>query len=88
MLKELRYLFYIFFIFLFCFLLLKFYFSDVNKKKSYRSFKKNDEKIIIYSKNLDLLVNDTNEIVKYVQNIKDKDKKNFNFWKLITNNDK
>ena len=87
MLKELRYLFYIFIIFLFIFLSLKFYFSDDNKKKSYRSFKQIDEITIKYSKNLILLNNDTNEIVEYVKKNTDKDKKNYNFWKLITNND-
>ena len=55
MLKELRYLFYILIIFLFLFLTLQFYFSDTNKKKSYRSFKEIDDKIIAYSQKLILL---------------------------------
>ena len=87
MLKELRYLFYIVTIFLFIFLSLKFYFSDDNKKKSYRSFKNIDNKIIIFSQKLILLKSDTNEIVEYVEKTIDKNKKDYNFWKLITNND-
>ena len=49
MLKELRYFFYVLFVFLFLFLTLKFYFSDTNKKKSYRSFKEIDDKLMILS---------------------------------------
>ena len=86
MLKELRYLFYILIIFLFLFFILKFYFSDTNKKNSYRSIKEIDEKIITYSQKLILLKNDTNNIVEYVEKSTDKNKKNFNFWKLIANN--
>tara|TARA_B100000767_G_scaffold246605_1_gene246299 strand:- start:235 stop:501 length:267 start_codon:yes stop_codon:yes gene_type:complete len=88
MIKELKYLFYILFFFLFLFLNLKFYFSDTNKKNSYRSFKEIDNKIIIYSQKLILLKNDTGNVVKYVEKSIDKNKKNFNFWKLITNNGK
>jgi len=86
MLKELKYLFYILIFFLFIILNLKFYFSDTNKKNSYRSFKEIDEKIITYSQKLILLKNNTGNVVKYVEKFTDKNKKNFNFWKLIINN--
>ena len=86
MLKELKYLFYILIFFLFIILNLKFYFSDTNKKNSYRSFKEIDEKIITYSQKLILLKNNTDNVVKYVEKFTDKNKKNFNFWKLIINN--
>jgi len=87
MIKELKYFFYILIISIFFFLILKYYFSDDNTKKSYRSFKQIDEIIIKYSENLIVLNNDTNEIVEYVERSIDKNKKNYNFWKLITNND-
>ena len=87
MLKELKYLLYLFVILLFFFLSLKYYFSDNNKKNSYRSYKKIDEKINIYSQNIVLLKNDTIDIVEYVEKNIDKNKKNYNFWKLINNND-
>ena len=77
MIKELKYLFYILIIFLFLLLTLKFYFSDTNKKNSYRSFKEIDNK----------LKNDTSNIIEYVEKSIDKNKKDFNFWKLIANND-
>ena len=87
MLKELKYLLFLFVITLFLFLSLKHYFSDSNKKNSYRSLKSVDEKIFNYSKNLILLKNDTINIVEYVEKTIDKNKKNYNFWKLISNND-
>ena len=87
MIKELKYFFYISIILFTFFLTLKYYFSDDNKKKSYRSFKQINEIITKYSENLILLDNDTNGIVEYVEINIDKDKKNYNFWKLITNND-
>ena len=87
MLKELKYLFFLLVISLFFFLSLKYYFSESNKKNSYRSLKLVDEKISSYSKNLILLKNDTNNIVEYVEKTNNKDRKNYNFWKLINNNE-
>ena len=50
MLKEIKYLIFIVIITLFLFFTGKYYFSDENIKKSYRSYKNIDEKIKIYSK--------------------------------------
>ena len=83
MIKELKYLFFILIISLFFFLSLKFYFSEVNQKNSYRSFKNINEKIINYSSNLVLLKNNTSDAVEYVEKTINKNKKNYNFWKLI-----
>ena len=85
MLKELKYFFYILIIFIFLFITVKFYISDDNKKNSYRSYKEIDDKISIYSQNLILLKNDTKDVVEYVEKTIDKNKKNYNFWKLISN---
>ena len=85
MVKELKYLFYIFIISLFIYFSLKYYLSDDNKKKSFRLLKLNNEKVYNYSKNLILLGNNTNNIVKYVEKTFDENKKNYNFWKLINN---
>ena len=87
MLKELKYLFFILVISLFFFLSFKYYFSDNNKKNSYRSFKEADEKIATYSKKLILLNKDTNDVVEYVEKRIDKNKKSYNFWQLINNNE-
>ena len=87
MLKELKYLLYLLVIILFFFISFRYYFSDDNKKNSYRSFKQVDEKIINYSQNIILLKSDTIDIVEYVEKTIDKNKKNYNFWKLINNNE-
>ena len=87
MLKELNYLLYLLVITLFFFLSLKYYFSNDNKKNSYRSFKQVYEKITMYSQNIILLKSDTVDIVEYVEKTINKNKKNYNFWKLINNNE-
>ena len=85
MIKEIKYFIYIFLISLFIFLILKFYFSDTNKKKSYRSLKNIDEKINLYADKLPILKDDTINIIEYVEQSNDKKKKKFNFWKLLEN---
>ena len=85
MLKEIKYLIFIVIILLFIFLTGKYYFSDENIKKSYRSYKNIDEKIKIYSNELPILENDTNNIIEYVKQTNKKKKKKFNFWKLLEN---
>ena len=87
MFKELKYFFFISVIFLFIFLTLKYYFSDLNKKNSYRSLKSINSKIISYSQNLILLSNNTNNVVEYAEQTINNNKKNFNFWNLKKNND-
>tara|TARA_B100000787_G_scaffold147631_1_gene118676 strand:- start:664 stop:927 length:264 start_codon:yes stop_codon:yes gene_type:complete len=87
MLKELKYLLFSSIIILFFFLSVKYYFSNINKKNSYRSYKEMDEKITDYSQNLTLLKNDTSDIVEYVEKTIDRNKKNYNFWKLINDNE-
>ena len=87
MLKELKYLLYLIAISAVFFLSLKYYFSDNNKKNSYRSYKQLNEKIINYSQNVILLESDTIDIVEYVEKTINKNKKNYNFWKLINNNE-
>ena len=85
MLKELKYLLHLLTIFIFFFILLKFYLSDSYEKKLYRSLNNYDEVIIKYSKNLPLLENDTQNLIEYVDNNTDKSKKKYKFWKLIEN---
>jgi hypothetical protein len=85
MLKEIKYFIFIVIISLFLFFTGKYYFSDENIKNSYRSYKNIDEKVKIYSKNLPLLKNDTENIIEYVKQTDKKKKKKFNFWKLLEN---
>ena len=85
MLKEIKYLIFIVIILLFLFFTGKYYFSDENIKKSYRSQKNIEEKIKVYAKNLPILENDTNDVIEYVKQTDKKKKKKFNFWKLLEN---
>ena len=85
MLKEIKYLIFIIIISLFLFFTGKYYFSDENIKKSYRTYKNIDEKIKVYSKDLPILENDTQDIIEYVKQTNKKKKKKFNFWKLLEN---
>ena len=85
MLKESKYLIFIIIISLFIFFTGKYYFSDENIKKSYRSYKNINEKIKIYSKDLPILENDTKDVIEYVKQTNKKKKKKFNFWKLLEN---
>ena len=87
MFKELKYVFYLLVIFLFIFFISKYYFSDQNKKKSYRSFKSIDQNIEKHLTNLPILKSDTEDIIEYVENTLNKDKKKYKFWELF-NNDK
>ena len=85
MLKEIKYLIFIVIILSFIFFTGKYYFSDENIKKSYRSYKNIDEKIKVYSKELPILENDTVDVVEYINQTNKKKKKKFNFWKLLEN---
>ena len=85
MLKEIKYLIFIIVISVFIFFTGRFYFSDENLKNSYRSYKNNDEKIKLYSENLPILENDTQDIIEYVKQTNKDKKKKFNFWKLLEN---
>ena len=85
MLKEIKYLIFVVIIILFLFFTGKYYFSNENIKNSYRSYKNIEKKIKVYSKNLPLLKNDTENIIEYVKQTDKKKKKKFNFWKLLEN---
>ena len=87
MFKEIKYLIFISIICLFIFLISRYYFSDTNKKNSYRSLSNIREKINIYAEKLTVLEDDTKNIIEYVEQSNNKKKKKFNFWKLLENNE-
>ena len=87
MLKEIKYLIFISVICLFLFLTLKYYFSDTNQKKSYRSLTTINKKINIYAEKLPILDDDTKNIIEYAEQSNEKKKKKFNFWKLLDSNE-
>ena len=87
MFKEFRYLIFTIIIFLFLFFVGKYYFSDVNKKNSYRSINNIEKKIDLYSNKLPILESDTKDIIQYVEKSNNNKKKKFNFWKLLEQDD-
>ena len=87
MLKEFKYLIFVFIIRLFLFLTARYYFSDTNKKNSYRSLSTINEKIMIYANKLPILEDNTKNIIEYVEQSNNKKKKKFNFWKLLESNE-
>ncbi|MDC3089739.1 hypothetical protein OA346_00620 [Candidatus Pelagibacter sp.] len=87
MVKEIKYFVFVLLILLFLFLTGRYYFSDTNKKNSYRSLSSYNQKIETYSKNLPILEDNTKDIIEYVEKSNNKKKKKFNFWKLLENNE-
>ena len=85
MIKEIKYFTYIVFIFIFFFLTIKYYISDSFKKKVYRSINNHGSKINKYSSELDILYNDTNNIIEYIDHNKNKSEKKYKFWNLLEN---
>ena len=87
MIKEIKYLLFTLIIILFIFFSGKYYFSETNKKNSYRSLNTIDQKIDIFSEKLPILEDDTKNIIEYVEQTNKKKKKKFNFWKLLESNE-
>ena len=87
MIKELKFFFFILLIFFFLIFTGRFYFSDENKKNTFRSINNINSKINTFSKNIIVLKNDTNDIIEYIENEKNNDEKNYYFLELLRNND-
>tara|TARA_B100001250_G_scaffold364355_1_gene344329 strand:- start:377 stop:640 length:264 start_codon:yes stop_codon:yes gene_type:complete len=87
MIKELKYLFFILVIFFFIFFTVRFYFSNENIRKSYRSTSLLEENIKESEDNLILLKNDTENIIEFVEYKNNKKAKKYSFWKLLYNDD-
>ncbi len=85
MIKELKYLFFLIVIFFFIFFTVRYYFSDKNYKKTYRSISQIDQKIKSIDQDLILLKNDTDNIIEFVEYKNDKKTKKYSFWELIYN---
>ena len=86
--KELKYFLYVVTILGFIIFVGNYYFSDKNKKKSYRSVELYDKEIIEYSHDLQTLESDTLNIVEYIENTLNNDNKKYKFWELLFNNEK
>ena len=85
MLKELKYFIYLFSIIVFISYISFYYFSDDNKKKSYRSIDLINEKITSYTDNIIVLEDNTTNVIEYINDTGDNDKRNYKFWDLLKN---
>tara|TARA_Y100001935_G_C17292376_1_gene504183 strand:+ start:271 stop:525 length:255 start_codon:yes stop_codon:yes gene_type:complete len=83
MFREIKYFLYLLIIILFLFLSGSYYFSDLNKKNSFRSLNNLENKIDEYSDKLPIIESDTEDIIEYADISKEKKKKKFQFWKLL-----
>ena len=86
MAREIKYLSFLIIIIVFIILIGKYYFSDNNKKNSYRSLNNIDNKINNHAKNIPIIESDTKDIIEYVEQTNSK-KKKYNFWKLLDLNE-
>ena len=87
MIKEFKIVFFILVIIIFLIFTGGFYFSDKNKKNTFKSINNINSKINTFSKNLIVLKNDTNNIIEYIENKKNNDKKKYYFLELLKNDD-
>ena len=85
MLKEIKYFIFFLVIIFFIFFSIKYYISDENKKKTFRSLSLIDKKISTYEYNLPIIPNDTDNIVEYLNNDESTSKKKYSFWNLLKN---
>ena len=83
MLKETKYFIFFLVIILFIFFSIKYYISNENIKKTYRNLSLIDKDINIYESKLPIILNDTDNIVKYLNNDKISNKKKIFFLGFI-----
>ena len=83
MLKEIKKLFYILSIFIVIFFILRFFFSDKNKKNYFKSLNQIDKKIEMNKEKIATLRSDTEDIIEYIDNNLNEKKKNYKFWELL-----
>ena len=87
MIKEIKNLILLVIIFIFILIIGRYYFSDINKRNSYRSHNTINEKIDSYTQNIPILNDNTKDIIEYVENSTNNKKRRFNFWQLLESNE-
>ena len=83
MFKEIKYFIFFLVITLFIFFSINFYISDENKKKTFRNLSSIDKNINMYETKLPIILNDTDNVVKYLNNDDNSNKKKYSFWDLL-----
>ena len=85
MFNKVKIIFYLLSFFTFIFLVLNFYFSDLNIKKTNKNRSISLNRLVSDIQKLPLLKNDTEDIIEYkddIENYKKKEKK-YKFWDLV-----
>ena len=89
MLKEVKYVIYLFTIFFSIFFVVKFYLSENNFNRSNKVIFQYQKELDKNFKNLPIIKNDTNDIIEYTNEIEEfKNMKQRKFWDLIKTNEK
>ena len=85
MFNKVKIIFYLLSFFTFIFLVLNFYFSDLNTKKTNKNRSTSLNRLVSDIQKLPLLKNDTEDIIEYKDDIENykKKKKKYKFWDLI-----
>ena len=85
MLKEIKYFIFFLVIILFIFFSINFYISEENKKKTFRSLSSIDKNLNMYETKLPIMLNDTDNVVKYLNKDDDSNIRKYSFWDLLKN---
>ena len=89
MLKEVKYVVYLFTIFFFIFFVIKFYISENNIKRSNKIIFQYQNELNKQFSNLPIIKDDTNDIIEYTKEVEEfKNKKQRRFWDLLKTNEK
>ena len=89
MLKEIKYVVYLLTIFFSIFIVIKFYLSENNIKRSNMVILQYQNELDKKFNNLPIIKNDTNNIILYTNEIEEfKNKKQRKFWDLLKTNEK
>ena len=83
MLKEIKYFIFFLAIVFFIFFSIKYYVSDKNIKNTFRNLSSIDKNITDYESKLLTIYNDTDDVIKYLNNDESESKKKYSFWELL-----
>ncbi len=85
MLREIKYFFFSLAIVLFILFSIKSYISEENRKKTFRNLSLIDKQLNTYEKKLPVISNDTINIIEFLNNDDNSNKKKYTFWDLLKN---
>ena len=89
MLKEVKYVVYLFTIFFFIFIVINFYISENNIKRSNKIIFQYQNELDKQFSDLPIIKDDTKDIIEYTNEIEEfKNKKQRRFWDLLKTNEK